>query len=83
MKEAKLNKNRKPLSDEEVQKAENFDDVLSRLESPKENFFQKNWPYIASVEVLWIIGVFMLGGSDKKETIATEKKQFELITPIN
>ncbi|MDG2226289.1 MAG: hypothetical protein P8L20_01015 [Flavobacteriales bacterium] len=83
MKEAKLNKNRKPLSDEEVQKAENFDDVLSRLESPKENFFQKNWPYIASVLVLGIIGVFMLGGSDKKETIATEKKQFELITPIN
>ena len=83
MKEAKLNKNRKPLSDEEVQKAENFDDVLSRLESPKENFFQKNWPYIASVVVLGIIGVFMLGGSDKKETIATQKKQFELITPIN
>ena len=83
MKEAKLNKNRKPLSDEEVQKAENFDDVLSRLESPKGNFFQKNWPYIASVIVLGIIGVFMLGGSDKKETIATEKKQFELITPIN
>ena len=83
MKEAKLNKNRKPLSDEEVQKAENFDDVLSRLESPKGNFFQKNWPYITSVIVLGIIGVFMSGGPDKKGTITSEKKQFELITPIN
>ena len=83
MKEAKLNKNRKPLSDEEVQKAENFDDVLSRLESPKGNFFQKNWPYIASVLVLGIIGIFMSGDPDKKGTITSEKKQFELITPIN
>lgn len=83
MKEAKLNKNRKPLSDEEVQKAENFDDVLSRLESPKGNFFQKNWPYIASVIVLGIISVFMSGGPEKKGTITSEKKQFELITPIN
>ena len=83
MKEAKLNKNRKPLSDEEVQKAENFDDVLSRLESPKGNFFQKNWPYVASVLVLGIIGIFMSGDPDKKGTITSEKKQFELITPIN
>ena len=83
MKDAKLNKNREPLSDEEVKKAKDFDDVLSRLESPKGNFFQKNWPYMASVLVLGIIGVFMFGDPDKKGTVNSEKKTFELITPIN
>ena len=83
MKDAKLNKNRKPLSDEEVQKAENFDDILSRLDKPKENLFQKNWPYLASVLVLGVIGVFMFGDSENKETVTSEKNTFELITPIN
>jgi len=82
MKDAKLNKNRKPLSDAEVKKAENFDEVLSKLNPPKVTFFQKNWPYMASIIVLAIIGYFVFGDPNKTDVTTSENKEFKLIAPI-
>lgn len=82
MKDSKINNDQKPLSEEEIKNAENFEEVLQQFNATKSGFFNKYWHFITAGVILLIAGLMFKDSGESGEKV-NETESFAIVAPID
>ncbi len=75
MKDSKINHDRKPLTEQEVKAAEDFQDVMKRYKASQPSFLKKYGTYVGVALILGAITIFVLPDNHEEEQTTQANNQ--------